>query len=142
MFLGAVGHPRYDHGRNQNFNGKIGLYPMARQIPAQRTSRNRVRGTLEWKPIPSINATVYKEFIFDKLVPDILSKWPRTNRTIRIQHDNASAHMLPEEFDQIWEEKKAELHAQFSPNHQFKIGLIPQPTNSPGLNMHLGSWSV
>jgi hypothetical protein len=41
MFLAANGQPRWDAGR------KVGMWPIARQILAQRSNRNRPMGTLE-----------------------------------------------------------------------------------------------
>jgi hypothetical protein len=35
MFLSAVARPRFDNGRNQWFNGKLGLCPIAQQVPSQ-----------------------------------------------------------------------------------------------------------
>jgi hypothetical protein len=49
MFLSTVGRPWFDNGRNQWFNGKLGLWPIAHEVPAQRDSNNRRRRTLEWK---------------------------------------------------------------------------------------------
>jgi hypothetical protein len=45
MFLSAVGRLQFNYGRNQRFNGKLGLWPIAHQVPAQRDSNNRRRGT-------------------------------------------------------------------------------------------------
>jgi hypothetical protein len=49
MFLSAIARPRWGAGRNQWFDEKIGLYPIADHVPAARASRNRAAGTLEWK---------------------------------------------------------------------------------------------
>jgi hypothetical protein len=49
MFLTDLGRPQFDNGRNQWFNGKLGLWPIAHQVPAQRDSNNRPRGSIGWK---------------------------------------------------------------------------------------------
>ena len=90
---------------------------------------------MEWKRIEKIDRAIYEEFLFTKVIPAILSKWPRTNRTIRIQHDNAPAHIGVQRFTELWEEKRAELHLQHSPDFEFRIELYCQPPNSPDLNV-------
>ena len=62
MFLCAVAKPRYDPHRKAMWDGKIGMWPIAELVPAKRTSKNRERGTLEWKPV-SVNKDVYRSFI-------------------------------------------------------------------------------
>jgi hypothetical protein len=47
MFFAANGRPRWDAGRAQLFNGKVGMWPITTQVPAARSSRNRPAGTLE-----------------------------------------------------------------------------------------------
>ncbi len=44
MFLCAVACPRYDCGRKQWFNGKIGMWPLVEQVAAVRNSQNRPAG--------------------------------------------------------------------------------------------------
>jgi hypothetical protein len=81
MHLAANGRPRWDAGRNRWFNGKLGLWPVAHQVAAQRRSRHRPAGTLEWKLL-SLTKVVYGRFLFDKVVPSILQSWPRDNRRV------------------------------------------------------------
>ncbi len=100
MHLAANGRPRWDAGRNRWFNGKLGLWPVAHQVAAQRRSRHRPAGTLEWKSL-SLTKVVYGRFLFDKVVPSILQSWPRDNRRIRIQQDNATPHLSPAEVARI-----------------------------------------
>jgi hypothetical protein len=78
---------------------------------------------------------VYEDYLFTKVISAILSKWPRTNRTIRIQHDNAPEHIGADRFKELWEEKKAQLHLDNSPDFEFRIELYCQPPNSPDLNV-------
>ena len=59
MFLCAIAHPHFDSSRNQWFDGKIGMWPLAEQVLAKRNSRNRAAGTLVWKTT-NINKDIYK----------------------------------------------------------------------------------
>ncbi|XP_050207663.1 uncharacterized protein LOC126657082 [Mercurialis annua] len=54
MFLAAVARPRIDTNSGQSFDGKIGIWPFMFKEPAKRTSKNRVAGTMETKPILSV----------------------------------------------------------------------------------------
>jgi hypothetical protein len=84
LFLAANGRPRWDAGRNQMFHGKVDMWPIARQIPAARSSRNRPAGTLEWKS-HLLTKEVYTTLVFEKLVPVILANWPCANKWVLIQ---------------------------------------------------------
>jgi hypothetical protein len=106
MFLSAISRPRFDHGRNQWFNGKIGLWPIAHEVAAQRDSVNRPRGTMEWKDL-TMDKELYTQYMLEQVIPGIMEQWPRANRTIRLQQDNATPHMTPEEFAELYEENQA-----------------------------------
>jgi hypothetical protein len=108
MFCAANARPRWDAGRNQQFDGKVGMWPIASQVPAQRSSRNRPRGTLEWKS-HSMTKQVYTTLVFEQLVPAILANWPRANKRVLIQQDNATSHLSAAEFRVLWLERKLEL---------------------------------
>ncbi|KAL7152811.1 hypothetical protein ABFS83_04G124000 [Erythranthe nasuta] len=84
MFLAAIARPRFDAHGNETFSGKIG-----------RTSVNRVAGTLETKPITSVNKEVIRSYLIEKVLPAIKEKWPREDagRPIFIQQDNARTHV-------------------------------------------------
>jgi hypothetical protein len=92
MFFASIGRPRWDAGRNQMFHGNVGIWPIARQIPAARWSRNRPAGTLEWK-LPSSTKEVYATLVFEKLVPAILKNWPHANKRVLIKQVNATPHV-------------------------------------------------
>jgi hypothetical protein len=62
---------------------------MADQVAAQRSSMHRSAGTLKWKSL-SLMKVVYGGYLFDNVVPSILQSWPRDNRRIQIQQDNAT----------------------------------------------------
>jgi hypothetical protein len=57
MFLCAivVSHTRSD---GTEFDGKIGIWPLVEEVPAQRASKNRPRGAIEIKGY-NINAEAY-----------------------------------------------------------------------------------
>ncbi|ETV82807.1 hypothetical protein H257_04588 [Aphanomyces astaci] len=93
MFLAAVARPRYDSGRKQVFDGKIGVWPFVMKAPAARASKNRPIGTILTVPL-IVNGDLYEDVVFEKLVPDIKSKFPRSvqGQGIFLQQDNASPH--------------------------------------------------
>ncbi|KAH7857582.1 hypothetical protein Vadar_014262 [Vaccinium darrowii] len=126
MFLAAVARPRFDATRNQEFSGKIGIFPFTCKEPAKRTSKNRLAGTLETKPI-TVTKEITRKCLIEKVLPAIRAKWPRGNgiETILIQQDNARPHI--HEFD-------AEFLEEASKDG-FDIRLVFQPPNSPDLNV-------
>jgi hypothetical protein len=73
MFLSAVGRPRFNNGRNQWFNGKLfGLWPIAaHEVPAQRDSNKRRRGTLEWKDL-TMDKVRYTLFLIEQVISAIM----------------------------------------------------------------------
>ncbi|KAF7833179.1 mariner transposase [Senna tora] len=66
MFLVALARPRFDAQGRELFSGKIGIFPLVTYEPAKRTSFNRVAGTLETKPIASVNKEVIRSFLIQK----------------------------------------------------------------------------
>ena len=133
MFLVAVARPRWDHDRNRMFDGKIGMWPFAQQVPAERNSVNRPRGTLEWKEM-KVTKEVYRQFLHEKLVPAIKERFPRREgQTIYIQQDNARPHIQPEEFStKLLQQDGANLDDE---ERQWDLQLYFQPPNSPDLNV-------
>jgi hypothetical protein len=126
MFLCATARPRWDTTRNVYFDGKIGMWPFTKRVGAQRSSRNRPRGTMVTVPI-NVTAEVYREFILNKVLPAIDEKWPECHRgmTINIQQDNARPHIAPND--------PAFLAAVEGMN--MNVRLVCQPPNSPDLNV-------
>ena len=49
MFLAVVAKPRYGEDGEVTFDGKLGIWAYVTESPAQRTSENRDKGTLELK---------------------------------------------------------------------------------------------
>lgn len=94
MFLAAVARPRFDALGNEVFSGKIGIFPLTTLEPAKRSSKNRVRGTLETKPILSVTKDVTRSWLIEKVLPAIRAKWPQGHEgPIYIQQDNARPHI-------------------------------------------------
>jgi hypothetical protein len=89
MFLTVVARPRFDSQGNELFFGKIGVFPFVTYEAAKRNSVNRPAGTLEMKPITSVNKEVSKRFLIEKNVPAIKAKWPRESLhdAINVQQD-------------------------------------------------------
>ncbi|XP_074282732.1 uncharacterized protein LOC141607274 [Silene latifolia] len=126
MFMAVVSRPIYDENKALIFDGKIGLFPFTFQQPAQRRSRNREAGTLETKPVASINREVTKAMFIDKVLPAIKSKWLTcASKTITIQQDNARPHMKSTDHEFV----------QAATSDGFNITLRNQPANSPDLNV-------
>ncbi|KAF7826956.1 mariner transposase [Senna tora] len=95
MFLVALARPRFDAQGRELFSGKIGIFPLVTKEPTKRTSVNRAAGTLETKPIASINKEVIRSYLIQKVLPAIKEKWPREDMgcPIFIQQDNARTHI-------------------------------------------------
>lgn len=126
MFLAAVARPRFDATRNQEFSGKIGIFPFTCKEPAKRRSKNRMAGTLETKAI-NVNKEIMRSCLIEKVLPAIRAKWPPhdSTETIYIQQDNARPHItqLDSEF------------VEAACKDGFDICLLCQPPNSPDLNV-------
>ena len=78
--------------------GKIGTWPFAEVVQAKRASKKRHKGTPELKPIISVTKAYTRRMIIDKIIPQIVNKWPRSVRdgkspTVFIQQDNAGPHI-------------------------------------------------
>ncbi|XP_042006025.1 uncharacterized protein LOC121754786 [Salvia splendens] len=108
------------------FDGKIGLFPFTEEVPAQRSSKNMPKGTIETKPIQSINKEVMTACLLNQIIPTIKAKWPaNTSKKIFIQQDNAKPHLRPA--DQQFE--------SLASTDGFEFHLISQPPNSPDTNV-------
>lgn len=127
MFLTAVARPRWDPHRKTFFDGKIGIWPCIDQVPAQRSSKNRRRGTLVSKPF-EVNGEKYSKLITEKVIPAIKEKWPvgSRNMNIVVQHDNAPPHKKVDE---------DMLMAAGARSDGFNISFMFQPPNSPDYNV-------
>ncbi|KAL4564074.1 hypothetical protein LXL04_028124 [Taraxacum kok-saghyz] len=126
MFLAAVARPRFDAFGNEIFSGKIGIFPLTTREPAKRSSKNRVAGTLETKPILSVTKEITRSWLIEQVLPAIKAKWP-PNHTgpIFIQQDNAKPHIEVNDSEFL----------EASSQDGFDIRLCFQPPNSPDLNV-------
>lgn len=130
MFLCAQARPRHDPAKNAWWDGKIGIWPIGEWLPAPRTSRNRVAGTMVWKD-HSVTREVYRNILLYKVFPAIKEKWPRgqwndRRFTVRVQHDGATAHLIQD--DDLYNLQLAE--------YRDKISIYLQPANSPDTNLN------
>ena len=110
MFVCAVARPRFLQDGTY-WDGKLGIWPFAEEAPALRNSVNCPRGTIEFRT-KNVTKNVFREFLFSKVIPSIIQKWPRmydptgnlVHHNIYVQQDNASVHILPREFDIIMQQ--------------------------------------
>ncbi|ETV85062.1 hypothetical protein H257_02939 [Aphanomyces astaci] len=123
MFLGAVARPRINGDRSVVFNGKIGMWPFVRLVPALRNSRNRPAGTMVTKLV-NVDAAVYRDFVINKVVPAIKASFPSATKRVLLQHDNATPHGSITD---------AVLESVSTDGWTFK--MRKQPSNSPDLNV-------
>ncbi|MCP4504234.1 MAG: hypothetical protein GY822_30295 [Deltaproteobacteria bacterium] len=134
MFLCAVARPRWDSRKNQKWDGKIGIWPLATKKPAVRASRNRPAGTMETKP-QLVTRNVIRDMLIGKVLPAIVEKWPESMRyhPLQIQQDNARPHIAANDKD--WVDAVAATGMD--------VQLVNQPPNSPDLNvLDLGLFSA
>ncbi|KAF0715306.1 Aste57867_3474 [Aphanomyces stellatus] len=127
MFLSAVARPRYDEVTGLWWNGKIGTWPFTEKVAAARSSVNRPAGTIETKTI-TVTKDIYRSFLVNKVLPAIESTWQGPTRVIKLQYDNAKAHVTSTD---------AGLCAAFlsCAGRGWSFSLDPQPPNSPDMNI-------
>ncbi|RHZ08023.1 hypothetical protein DYB31_006442, partial [Aphanomyces astaci] len=73
------------------FDGKIGMWPVVKYLPAARNSRNRPAGTIV-PTIVNVDAVLYRDYVITRVVPAIKAKFPSVNKKVVLQHDNATPH--------------------------------------------------
>ncbi|KAH7866783.1 hypothetical protein Vadar_024892 [Vaccinium darrowii] len=135
MFLGAIARPRFDAYGNEEFFGKIGIFPFTFKEPAKRKSKNKGAGTLETKAIVAVTKDAIRSCLIENFLPAIRSKWPSSSATdpIYIQKDNARTHVHPLDADFI----------EAASKDGFNICLSFQPVQSPDMNvLDLGYFRV
>ena len=127
MFLVAMARPQWD-AHTFKVDGKVGIWPFVKMHAAQRTSRNRPRGTMEYHCV-SVIKEVYKAYILEKVLPAIAEKCPASMRArqIRVQQDNAKPHNSVNDDDADIIAKLQELN--------LTLTFVNQPANSPDLNV-------
>ena len=126
MLLTVVGRPRRNAQGIVTFSGKIGVWAFVKEVPAARRSKKRERGTLETKSV-IVNREVMRQFLIEKVIPAIKSKWAQDAalETIFIQQDNARTHVSPND--------PAFLQAVAATG--LDIRLMQQPPDSPDMNV-------
>ena len=72
---------------------RIGMWPFIKQVPAQKSSKQRKRGTLKTKP-RNVTAAAHKETMPEKVLPAMKNKWQSVakKRAIWINEDNPMCH--------------------------------------------------
>ena len=125
MFICAVARPRKYPGTDVWWDGKIGMWPFTEEVPAQRGSKNRVKGTIETKSI-NVTKPVFLEYLTELIIPAIKEKWiePKEH-VIFIQQDNATPHVKGD--------NQAVVEAGTSDG--WNIKLVNQPAQSPDVNV-------
>ena len=110
------------------WDGKIGIWPIGRMKPAERSSVNWPAGTLEWENV-SVDRDKYRQMMITEVLPAIITKFPwqyLTRKTVFIQQDGAKSHIADDEEE--WLEAVAECGVN--------IKLYTQPAQSPDLNIN------
>ena len=125
MFFAAVARPRFIASTHTWFDGKLGIWAFVYQAPAQRTSKNRVAGTIETKCTKSINGGEYKKMMLDKLLPAIKEKWPNQSDRIEIQEDGATPHSAV---------GRTLMNERALEDYGLDVTVVKQPPNSPQFN--------
>ncbi|XP_057793293.1 uncharacterized protein LOC131009910 [Salvia miltiorrhiza] len=155
MFMCAVARPIFGLDGRCIFDGKFGIFPFTTMEAAQRNSKNRMKGTMEVKPITAVTKEVMKCFkrgqlllflfitvcyqkllkfhhlaifiTFWQMIPNFKAKWPvGANKHIYIQQDNAKPHIKPNDPDFL----------AVANTDGFKFQLVCQPANSPDTNVN------
>ena len=134
MILVATACPRFDKDGDMLFDGKIVFRPFVETVPTKRSSKNRAKGVLEQKP-GNVDRKSYKNMLLQYVIPVILAKWPeRTQLNIKMQHDNAPAHVATDD---------ADVAAAGYRSNTTHITLEAQRPNSPDFNvLYLGLLAV
>ncbi|XP_042029894.1 uncharacterized protein LOC121776796 [Salvia splendens] len=126
MFMSDVCRPYFGEDGDVIFDGKIDIFPFTTKVSAQRKSKNRPKGTLETKPIPSVNKAVMRDCLIQKIIPTIKAKWSdNISNDIFIQQDNTRPHIMHND---------AEFQSVANTDG-FKFHIICQPANSPDCNV-------
>ncbi|XP_021866357.2 uncharacterized protein [Spinacia oleracea] len=125
MFLAVVARPRFNDVGECTFDGKLGIFPFVKWVPAKRRSKNRPAGTPELKAINSVTNNAYRRMLIRQLIPAIQEKWPTDHEgPIFIQQDNATPHIQTDDADWLEEIKESNKDSR----------LVFQPPIDPDLN--------
>ena len=123
--MAIVARPRYDQHKKQWWNGLVGIFPFARVVAAQRSSKNRAKGTMELKAIECVNGKEHEKMMIEHVLPALKEKWPGSKKeTIYIQMDNVKPHT--QAVDRRFHEAAKE--------GGWDIRIRRQPAKSPDVN--------
>ncbi|RQM21130.1 hypothetical protein B5M09_010088 [Aphanomyces astaci] len=84
MFLATVARPRHDDERGVMFDGKIGMWPGLKHLPATCNSRNHPAGTIV-PTIVNVDAELYRDYVIKRVVSAIKAKFPSVNKRVVLQ---------------------------------------------------------
>ena len=79
--------------KNAWFDRKIGIWPIGKCEPANRSLKKCAKGMPVWKN-QCITWDVYREYLIQKFLPAVKERWPTHNGRIRLQQDGAKSHIL------------------------------------------------
>ena len=80
MFIAEVARPRKDAVSSTWFDGKLSIFPFVERTVAQRTSKNRLVGTVELKPVTDVRRAEYVNMLLDNVIAAIAAKFPRRSQ--------------------------------------------------------------
>ncbi|XP_057791331.1 uncharacterized protein LOC131008473 [Salvia miltiorrhiza] len=127
MFICTVCRPLFAEDGSILFDGKIGIFPFTEMVAAKRSSKNRVAGTLEQKPIESVSKPVMRDYFINKIVPAIIAKWPSfASKDVFVQQDNARPHICNDDLE----------FREAATRDGFNINIVNQSPNSPDTNIN------
>ncbi|XP_057770687.1 uncharacterized protein LOC130990472 [Salvia miltiorrhiza] len=115
MFMCAAARPIIDEDGTVIFDGKLGIYPFITTEPAQRNSKNRVKGTLEVKAIAAITKPIIRDCLIKQDAHGYCCRWLSTSEKIQANDP---------EFQAV------------ANTNGFKFQLVCQPANSPDTNVN------
>jgi hypothetical protein len=73
-------------------NMQFGCWEFCENLPAQKASKNRPKGTLVTTKI-IVGCKVVLDYLINKVLPKIKNIWPNKNDKILIKQDNATSHV-------------------------------------------------
>lgn len=101
MFLCAVARPRFDEAGQCLFDGKLGFWAFVEEVPAQRSSKHRTRGTIELKSV-NVDRDVYRDMVVSNVLPSIKAKWPDCQKPVYVPQYGAPAHVKEDDVKVIY----------------------------------------
>ena len=127
MFLSAVACPRIVPLTGELWDGKSGIWAFAKAVEAKRSSKNRLKGTIEWRAMQASKEKV-REMLLEQVFPAINKKWPKDFccSPVIVQQDNVLPHILSD--DPVFRSSCA--------CKQLKIELVNQPAQLLDLNVN------